>query len=87
MSKNIDVLRKEIDEQIDDLILGLNNHIAYREDNVITPGTAAAMLQCLDRRVKLWGINSAEKVEISVADEIRQAQSDLYAKLKGDQNA
>jgi hypothetical protein len=37
--------------------------------------------------VKLWGINSAEKVEISVADEIRQAQSDLYAKLKGDQNA
>ena len=86
MSKNVAVLRKEIDEQIDDVILSLNQHTQIREDGVMTPGTVMAVLQALDRKVKLWGIGAPEKVELSIAEEIKQAQKDLYTRLKGQTN-
>ncbi len=81
MPKSTELLRQQVEDQIDSVISGLYATAAAEGRTYLNPGESKIMLSALDRRIKLQGLNAAIEVKLTDATEVKQMQDDLYAKL------
>lgn len=79
--RSTELLRQQIDEQLDSLIAGAYATATEDGRDYLNPLEAKIMLSVIDRKIKLHGLDAPIEIKHSMSDEIRQLQEDLYQKL------
>lgn len=81
MPKSTELLKQQVEEQLDDLILGAYKTAEEEGRTYLKPAESKLVLSVLDRRIRLHGLDAPVIVETTTPEAIKQFQDDLYSKL------
>lgn len=83
MPRCAELLRQQIDEQLDSLMADTYSSAAEEGRDYLKPQEVKVILGIIDRRVKLYGLDAPQQINVNVGEEIRTIQDDLYRRLEG----
>lgn len=81
--KSTELLRQQVDEQLDQIIAGVYATAAEEGRDYLKLNEGKAMLNVIDRKIKLHGLDAPIEIKHSVADEIKVLQENIYKRLEG----